>query len=557
MLSMVKDLVASDLHTTDSLTNLAYFHALTLENDSLIAKAYMQLGVVGYYKGNYGLAMEYYKKALSTDFFYKNPKARQALFNNLGVVHEFQHNFRQAREAYLQSVQIARSLGDSTGVYQSYINLGLLSSFEGNYREAKDYLFTALKYFQESGDIPNEILSLRNIANNFFNAGDEEAAIRYFNLTLDKIGKYGTASDALDVQMDYNFALLKFERFFLLKKYQDILRPLINANKASDIQKANFFFLEGAYHMRTKSSLMEAEKALEKAYFLFKEQQNIRQLIAVQEYRLELSAQTANLSKHREILKDIIESLKENYSYVHSNEIKAIESLHQLDLQAMQIEQLNNAIVRESTVKWLLIALLALSLAAIGIALRAYRIIQGQKGKINLKNRELTELVYLLRDRLSERGIAAGDIDAISNRLDAIECGIHQDLSEQGPVFEKSFYENLFARLEQLVVEQEGFLREDLKITDLAGALGVHEREISKAIYDIKGQRFTSYLNQYRIERAKTVLLQHPDLSVKEVAFRSGFSNQPQFQRKFKELTGLTPSPFRYREKERLPDISA
>jgi AraC-like DNA-binding protein len=34
------------------------------------------------------------------------------------------------------------------------------------------------------------------------------------------------------------------------------------------------------------------------------------------------------------------------------------------------------------------------------------------------------------------------------------------------------------------------------------------------------------------------------ELTMKEIALRSGFSNQPQFQRKFKELTGLTPKVF-------------
>lgn len=557
MLSTVKDLVLTDIHAADSVSNLAYHHALILANDSLIAKSYMELGRVGYFKSNYGSALEYYKKALATNFYKKNLTARQALFNNLGVVNEFQHNYKHARDAYIQSVDIARRIGDSTGVYQSYINLGLLSSFEGHYREAETYLFSALKYFQESEDAPNEILSLRNIFNNYVNAGEEEAAVRYFNLTLDKIGKYGTDLDALDAQLDYNWALLKFERFVLLKKYQDIIRPLATSEKASETQKANFYFLEGVYQMRSNNSFIEADKALERAYFIFKAQKNTRQSISVQEYRLELSARTGNLAKHGEIMADIIELLKENYTIVHSNEIKAMESLHQLDMQALQIEQLNNAVDRERTIKWLLIALLALSLAAIAIALRGYRIIRRQQGKINLKNRDLAELVHMLRARLSERGMPDEEIDAMSNRLDAIEYGIQRDLSEQGPASENPFYEDLFGRLEQIVVAQQGFLTQDLKITDVAGVLGVHEREISKAINDLKGQRFTSYINHYRIEHAKTLLLQHADLSVKEVAFKSGFSNQPQFQRKFKELTGLTPEQFRYRAQDPLQDIQA
>lgn len=53
---------------------------------------------------------------------------------------------------------------------------------------------------------------------------------------------------------------------------------------------------------------------------------------------------------------------------------------------------------------------------------------------------------------------------------------------------------------------------------------------------------FATWLNQLRIEEAKKVLREHSDWSNDYVAQHCGFSNRQYFHKKFKELTGLTPS---------------
>jgi two-component system response regulator YesN len=58
------------------------------------------------------------------------------------------------------------------------------------------------------------------------------------------------------------------------------------------------------------------------------------------------------------------------------------------------------------------------------------------------------------------------------------------------------------------------------------------------------GESFINYLNNYRMEKAKVLLLE-PDLKVYEIADMVGFSSLPYFNRLFKSMNGLSPNEFR------------
>ncbi|MFD1406247.1 helix-turn-helix domain-containing protein [Robinsoniella peoriensis] len=53
------------------------------------------------------------------------------------------------------------------------------------------------------------------------------------------------------------------------------------------------------------------------------------------------------------------------------------------------------------------------------------------------------------------------------------------------------------------------------------------------------------YLLRLRIDEAKKLLLEHSDLSVKQISTLVGYEDQHYFSRFFKELTGVSPSDYR------------
>ena len=58
------------------------------------------------------------------------------------------------------------------------------------------------------------------------------------------------------------------------------------------------------------------------------------------------------------------------------------------------------------------------------------------------------------------------------------------------------------------------------------------------------GKGFTEYLNDYRLARAAE-MLRATDLSLLEIAARSGFENFSYFNRMFKRKYGISPGKYR------------
>jgi AraC-like DNA-binding protein len=55
----------------------------------------------------------------------------------------------------------------------------------------------------------------------------------------------------------------------------------------------------------------------------------------------------------------------------------------------------------------------------------------------------------------------------------------------------------------------------------------------------------TQFVNEYRLEHAKRLLLEHPEMKISSVAIESGFTNDKAMTRYFKEHTGMTPTEWK------------
>ena len=80
------------------------------------------------------------------------------------------------------------------------------------------------------------------------------------------------------------------------------------------------------------------------------------------------------------------------------------------------------------------------------------------------------------------------------------------------------------------------------------GALnGLNLEEIINLINEGFGKSYTELVNQYRIEKACSLLKDYAfqDQSILEIALIAGFSSKSTFNRLFRAQTGLTPSQYR------------
>lgn len=102
----------------------------------------------------------------------------------------------------------------------------------------------------------------------------------------------------------------------------------------------------------------------------------------------------------------------------------------------------------------------------------------------------------------------------------------------------------LRTRIEQLMVQERLYLSPNLKIVDLVKQLNTNRNYIYRAINRGKGISFTEYVNGMRIDYAKNLIERNPEMTLAEVAMKSGFSSSTSFYRNFKSLTGMGPKDY-------------
>jgi len=89
-----------------------------------------------------------------------------------------------------------------------------------------------------------------------------------------------------------------------------------------------------------------------------------------------------------------------------------------------------------------------------------------------------------------------------------------------------------------------------LSATELAAELGMSESRFSRFFRRSTGNTFHDFVNRIRINRAGQLLME-TDRLVSDICYEVGFNNIANFNRRFLEIKGLTPSEFRRQADDR------
>jgi AraC-like DNA-binding protein len=103
----------------------------------------------------------------------------------------------------------------------------------------------------------------------------------------------------------------------------------------------------------------------------------------------------------------------------------------------------------------------------------------------------------------------------------------------------------LMAALNQVMGEQQLYLNPNLSLAQLAKKVGNLQTTVSQVINERLDQSFNHYVNAYRIEHAKHLLINETHLNMDLVAERSGFNSNSTFFAAFKKITSQTPANYR------------
>jgi AraC-like DNA-binding protein len=106
----------------------------------------------------------------------------------------------------------------------------------------------------------------------------------------------------------------------------------------------------------------------------------------------------------------------------------------------------------------------------------------------------------------------------------------------------------------QLVSKMENdrmFLNPELDLPVLARSIDISPHELSYVLNEGFSMSFFEFVNHYRVEEAKRLLLsdEYRHLSLLGIAYEAGFNSKTTFNNNFKKATGLSPSAFQKQNK--------
>jgi len=101
------------------------------------------------------------------------------------------------------------------------------------------------------------------------------------------------------------------------------------------------------------------------------------------------------------------------------------------------------------------------------------------------------------------------------------------------------------AQINVIVDRITGGLAEPLMASTVAAELGMSESRFSRFFRRATGNTFTDFVNLVRVNRA-CQLLMDTDRQVTRICYDVGFNNVANFNRRFREIKGMTPSEFRH-----------
>ena len=91
----------------------------------------------------------------------------------------------------------------------------------------------------------------------------------------------------------------------------------------------------------------------------------------------------------------------------------------------------------------------------------------------------------------------------------------------------------------------EAHLAEDLSLAALAEVAHFSPYHFHRVFSTLVGETLSRFISRVRVERAATLLVQHPDRAITDVAVDCGFTNPSSFARSFRESFGMSASKWR------------
>ncbi len=101
-------------------------------------------------------------------------------------------------------------------------------------------------------------------------------------------------------------------------------------------------------------------------------------------------------------------------------------------------------------------------------------------------------------------------------------------------------------KLGTIMLQNKPYLDNTLRMDDVAELLNLSRNHTSQVINQYFNLSFFDFVNKYRVEEAKQLLVNNEEdsLNITQIAYDAGFNNRASFYKAFKKFEGMTPTQY-------------
>lgn len=516
----------SDIPNVDNQTLIeadrAVEHAIYSGNDSLLAVALYNQGLIYYYRGFYKASNYAYQKAIETKYAKKTPSFRSKLYNNSGINHDILSEYGNALNFYLKSLDIETMQANQTGIAQSKINIGLTYIWQNKYDDAYRFLKDALSYFEQNPD-------------------SGYLGLIYQNMVL---YEYHTQSSFNPIPL-HEWTEKAEKCFQKTGNWNGLIEVYYNMSKIHNLEnsdKSELFWLNKAIQISDDHQIHNSETMLRVKYARLKianfadkssEDDILEGIMIIKKHGIynltelyytalmDLYTNKKEIVKLRSAIDEFIETSNLQNRRTQAEMFEELSFLHELKSKENRLNIQSLQLARQTSQTYILVlAIIMVTIISVG-SLFFYR--------------------YRL-NRIKE--LYQVNIHSIKNT-----DPIYTDPEVDSELHESSQFrlKTLYSGIVELFTQKRIYSEFEINLYTLANLLNSNEKYISQAIKQESGLSFYHFINLWRINEAKNLILQDKEdlMSLEQIMQKVGFRSRTTFTEAFKKSTGLTPGQFR------------
>ncbi len=100
-------------------------------------------------------------------------------------------------------------------------------------------------------------------------------------------------------------------------------------------------------------------------------------------------------------------------------------------------------------------------------------------------------------------------------------------------------------KLLDLMIKNKLYRDTDLNLEKLSKSLETNRHNTSQIINQYHRKSYSDFINDFRIDDAKEILMKQKNLNINKLIYDLGFNTKSNFYEAFKKRTNLTPSQFK------------